>query len=137
MTTNSNYLWLLDPGHGGTKNGRYVTNPHKRHVFDDGFTINEGEVNREITLVLERCLAMDEIAYKTIPSWQDDTPLASRVALADKLFETNRNAIYLSIHSNWSNPCGKGNEIYTSIGQTKSDKVAQIFCEVYQKYFPD
>ena len=44
----SNYLWLLDAGHGGMKDGKYTTAPGRMHVFEDGLTFYEG-VNNDLT----------------------------------------------------------------------------------------
>jgi N-acetylmuramoyl-L-alanine amidase len=41
----------------------------------------------------------------------------------------------LSIHSNAGG--GTGFEVFTSPGQTKSDKVANVFCDNYKRFFPD
>lgn len=131
----SNYLWLLDPGHGGIDaDGNYTTGLKKMYDHGD-FKIYEGEINREITLLL--CGLLDEagVRYVIIPDIIQDTPLSKRVQLADEYYRLNKDAIFLSIHSNAGG--GHGNEIYTSPGQTKSDKIAQIFAEVYQKNLSD
>lgn len=131
----SNYLWLLDPGHGGINaDGVYTTG--KKKMFDHGdFVIYEGVINRKITQLLCAMLTERGIAHVTIPDPVQDMSLPKRVAIADEYYRNNHNAIFLSIHSNAGG--GHGNEIYTSPGQTKSDKVAQIFSEMYQKMLPD
>lgn len=48
----SNYLWLIDAGHGGMVKGKYTTAPAKMFKFPDGLTIYEGVVNRDIALIL-------------------------------------------------------------------------------------
>lgn len=42
---------------------------------------------------------------------------------------------YLSVHSNAGG--GKGSEIFTSPGDTKSDKIATVFGEEYKNEFPN
>lgn len=135
MTTDKGYLWLLDPGHGGIDaNGKYTTGLKK--MFDHGdYKIYEGNINRVITKILVKMLTQAKIRHVVIPDWVKDTPLKKRVDIADEYYRLNKEAIFLSIHSNAGG--GHGNEIYTSPGQTKSDKVAQIFCEMYQKMLPD
>lgn len=131
----STYTWLLDAGHGGvTPQGNYTTAPAKMHRFDDGLEIREGVINRNITNLLVALLRPRHISYRLVHDAIDDTPLSMRVARADNVFRRNRHAIYLSIHSNAGG--GSGFEIFTSPGQTKSDKVAHIFCETYKKHFP-
>lgn len=131
----SNYKWLLDAGHGGIKNGVYVTAPAKMHRFGDGLEIFEGVINRKITSKLYAMLAVDGIDFGLVYDEIEDTPLKYRVDIADRLHEKHGNCIYLSIHSNAGQ--GKGFEVFTSIGQTKSDKIAHFFCEQYQKDFPN
>lgn len=131
----SNYLWLLDAGHGGiTKDGKYTTAPAKMHKFDE-FTIYEGVINRKITDLLIEELEILKIDFATVYDQVEDTPLYQRTTAADNIFRKDKRAIYLSIHSNAGG--GSGFEIFTSPGQTKSDKVANIFCETYKKHFLD
>lgn len=131
----SKYLWLLDFGHGGmTSTGHYTTAPEKMHKFPNGKVIYEGVINRKIGARLMRKLGIAGIRYVQIADDIEDTPLAVRVAKADKIFATDRSCIYLSIHSNAGG--GKGFEVFTSPGQTKSDKVAAVFCKKYQQLLP-
>jgi N-acetylmuramoyl-L-alanine amidase len=130
----SNYVWILDAGHGGIKNGVYTTAPAKQHTFPDGWTIQEGVINRAVLNFLIQYLIQHNIDFEVVSDDEDDTSLDTRIVRADNIYHKNRNAIFVSIHSNAGG--GSGNEIFTSPGQTKSDKVANIFCEVYQKHFP-
>lgn len=130
----SNYLWILDAGHGGVnKDGKYTTAPKKMYQFADGLTILEGVINRKITELVYKQLEVKQIDFALVYDDVEDTPLAQRVMLADNIYRKDKRAIYLSIHSNAGG--GAGFEIFTSPGQTKSDKVAAIFCETYQKFF--
>lgn len=131
----SNYKWLLDSGHGGLLKGQYVTAPKKMFVFQDGLTIYEGVINRKIMGWLTHIMKKGGIEYDLISDDVDDLSLPVRVQRADNRFQADPRCIFLSIHSNAGG--GSGFEIFTSKGQTKSDKVAQIFCEVYKKAFPD
>ena len=133
----SNYLWLLDAGHGGVLNGIYTTAPAKMWRFNDGYTICEGVINRYITRKVYNQLNELGIDWMPVYDEHEDTRLEERVKIADRIYETDKRAIYLSIHSNANNgKGGSGFEIFTSPGQTKSDKVANVFCETYQKFFP-
>lgn len=131
----SNYKWLLDAGHGGMFNGKYVTAPAKMQVFPDGFTVYEGVTNRLITDKLAALLKKAGIDYRLIHDGENDDALSVRVSRADAEYMKDKRCVFLSIHSNAGG--GRGFEIFTSKGQTKSDKVAGIFCEVYKKHFPD
>lgn len=130
-----NYKWLLDAGHGGfDKHAYYVTTPKKMFKFPDGLTIYEGVINRQITDKLVKRLE-GKFEYQVISDPVIDLSLQVRVAAADNAFRKDPRCLFLSIHSNAGG--GSGFEIFTSKGQTKSDKVAQIFCEVYKKNFPE
>lgn len=131
----SNYLWSLDAGHSGVdKSGKYLTAPAKMFTFPDGKTVYEGVVNRQITELLYKKLERAEIDFGLVYDDVEDTPLSQRVMTADNMYRKDKRTVYLSIHSNAGG--GSGFEIFTSPGQTKSDKVANIFCEIYQKHFP-
>lgn len=130
----SNYLWILDPGHGGVNDaGHYMTAPAKMHKFPQ-FTIYEGVINRAITELVKKQLMAMRIDYAIVAHPIEDTPLSLRVSRADAVYAKDKRAVYLSIHSNAGK--GSGFEIFTSPGQGKSDKIANIFCSVYQKQFP-
>lgn len=123
-------------GHGGiTADGKYTTAPAKMHKFSDGTVIYEGVINRKIGVLVANELVRLSIDYAIVNDEVADTPLETRIQRADSIYANDKRAIYLSIHSNAGG--GSGFEIFTSPGQTKSDKIANIFCETYQKCFPD
>lgn len=130
----SNYLWLLDAGHGGMINGKYTTAPAKMFAFPDGVVIYEGVINRAIVKQVQKHLAAMGIDYAFIHDANEDTTLSNRVRRADNHYLKDHRAVFLSVHSNSGG--GSGFEIFTSPGQTKSDKIANIFCETYKKHFP-
>jgi N-acetylmuramoyl-L-alanine amidase len=129
----SNYLWLLDAGHGGMDDNGYRTAPAKMFKFPS-FTIYEGVINRSITDIIVQELRKMQIDFAIVSDETEDTKLSTRVSRADAAYAKDKRCVYLSIHSNAGG--GSGFEIFTSPGQSKSDKVANIFCEVYQKHFP-
>jgi hypothetical protein len=47
-TEGSNYLWILDNGHGGMIDGVYQTPGKRSPVWPDGTQLFEGEFNRAI-----------------------------------------------------------------------------------------
>lgn len=130
----SNYFWILDAGHGGMFKGKYTTAPKKMYTYSDGLVYYEGVVNRIITEIIYKQLELKKIDFALVYDDEEDTPLAQRVVTADNIYRKDKRAVYLAIHSNAGG--GSGFEIFTSPGQSKSDKVANIFCEVYQKRFP-
>lgn len=130
----SNYLWLLDHGHGGMNaKGQYMTAPAKMHEFP-AFTIYEGVINRAITELIRKKLLSLRIDYAIVAHPIEDTPLSFRVSRADAAYAKDKRAVYLSIHSNAGG--GSGFEIFTSPGQSKSDSIAEIFCDTYKRWFP-
>lgn len=134
----SKYTWLIDPGHGGIdENGKYTTAPSKMYTFEDGFTIYEGVFNRKVAIKLKELLDSICIDYRFIvhPGESKDIPLKERVEIADEMHKLYKNCIYLSIHGNAGK--GKGYEVYTSIGQTKSDYIAEMLYIGFEKVFPE
>lgn len=135
----SKYLWLIDAGHGGFKNGVYTTAPAKMHTYKDGYQIFEGLVNRKVAeklynklsaVCIDFCLIYDDIL---------DTSLTTRINIANKLYQKQQNIILLSIHSNASpdpDRPGTGFEVFTSPGQTPSDSIAPVFCARCIELFP-
>lgn len=133
----SNYKWLLDPGHGGMKDGTYTSAPAKMHTFDDGLVFYEGVNNRAIVKKLIPMLEEACIDFALMPDPIFDTPLSMRVLLANLIQARNNRCIYLSIHSDampdGAHGLGSGLSVFTSNGQTRSDKIADIFCDVYRR----
>jgi len=125
-------LVLLDNGHGGLINGQYQT-PDKRKDWGNDGVIYEGEFNRAIVNGIIENLTKLNIPYVNIAPEYWDVRLETRVRRANN-YPAN-NCFYLSVHSNAGG--GKGCEVFTSPGDTKSDKIATIFGEEYKKAFPD
>lgn len=125
---------LIDAGHGGMHEGKYMTDPRwgKFYKHSDEFTAYEGVTNRAIANLLMAKLKEVGINYVQIHHDYLDTPLSGLVVNANAI---KGSTIYLSIHSN----AGKGNgfEVFTSKGETKSDKYAEIVCQVLKKDFPE
>src|SRR5690554_2819648 len=120
------YLWLIDAGHGGMKDGKYTTAPNKMHIFNDGYTIYEGVVNRGVAKKLYKKLSEGCVDWALVYDDEIDTHLSSRVQIANRVYEKHSNCILVSLHSNAGG--GKGFEIFTSPGETLADPVAEIFC---------
>lgn len=123
---------LLDNGHGGLVNGQYVT-PGKRKDWGNQGIIYEGEFNRAIVAGIIEQLTLLKIPYVNIAPEYRDVRLETRVKRANVY--PARGSFYLSIHSNAGG--GEGSEIFTSPGNTKSDRIATVFGEAYQNEFPN
>jgi N-acetylmuramoyl-L-alanine amidase len=123
---------LLDNGHGGLINGEYVT-PGKRKDWGDDGIIYEGEFNRAIVGGIIEQLTKLNIPYVNIAPEYWDVRLETRVKRANAY--PPGSCFYLSVHSNAGG--GSGSEFFTSPGSTKSDAIATIFGEEYQREFPN
>lgn len=134
----SKYTWILDAGHGGVINGEYVTNGKRSPIWSDGTQYFEGVGNRNICNLLTNKLKEHNIkVVNIIGNIQKDISLQERCDLANRIYRDNKNAIFVSMHSNgFINENANGFSIYTSKGETKSDKIASIFYDKMIKSFP-
>ncbi|MBW8242511.1 N-acetylmuramoyl-L-alanine amidase [Muricauda oceani] len=124
---------LIDNGHGGIINGVYQTAGKRSPVWNDGSQLFEGEFNRAIVNQIIQELTKLKINYVNIAPEYWDVRLETRVNRANKYSPTE--SFYLSVHSNAGG--GHGSEIFTSLGDTKSDQIATIFGNEFIKKFPD
>ncbi|MDN5204592.1 N-acetylmuramoyl-L-alanine amidase [Fulvivirgaceae bacterium BMA10] len=145
----SKYLWLFDPGHGGIINGEYQTAGKRSPKLEDGRQLFEGEFNRAVVKrIVEDCksLAIDCI---NLVDTEIDLPLRERTDLANDIYRRNlqaggKHCLFISIHANAYMPQGEklrfnqanGWEIFTTIGETKSDVLAEYFFQEMNKVFP-
>ena len=126
-------LVLLDNGHGSLINGEYQTAGKRSPEWNDGTQLFEGEFNRAIVNGIIEQLVELKIPFVNIAPEYRDVTLTTRVNRANQY--GSRGMFYLSIHSNAGG--GHGSEVYTSPGSTKSDRIATIFGEEFQKEFPN
>lgn len=126
---------IIDAGHGGLRDGYYTTCPNKMHTFPDGFTIYEGVINREIARRVWLQLVENGVDFSLIYDEVDDDPLLIRTLRANKIYDRDKRAILVSIHSNAGR--GKGFEVFIhpAAGQ-RTKAIAQVFCERYIADFP-
>ena len=120
----SKYLWLFDSGHGGIINGINQT-PSRQFTMEDGELFCEGEFNRSVVSKLSERCALNGIRFALITPECVDIPLRERVRRANEWHVVDKNCILISVHSNKGG--GRGFEVFTSPGETKSDKVATVF----------
>lgn len=133
----SRYVWLLDPGHGGIIDGVPQTEGKRSPIWDDQSQLIEGKFARDVVKRLSDILDWAGYDYNHIVSVQDDVSLTERVNRANG-FPKDK-AIYISIHANAAGKrdVGHGVEVFTSVGQTKSDLVAEVFLQAMGMVFPD
>ena len=136
----SRRVWLLDPGHGGLNpdTGKYMTSGKRSPKWSDGTQYFEGVGNRDIVKrIVKKCADAGILALDIVNDWQD-VSLSTRVNRANAIYEYYKNAIYVSVHSNgFSKEKAHGYSVYTSPGQTKSDRLADILLGYMELEFPD
>ena len=127
----SNYLWILDNGHGGIIDGVYQTAGKRSPVWPDGSQLFEGEFNRAIVDRLVTLCKSNGIEYVNLVDTQEDVPLSTRTSKANSIAKSSdKKCIYVSIHANgFDKESANGWSVYTSPGETKSDGIATILFE--------
>ena len=124
-TSESNYIWLFDNGHGGIIDGVYQTSGKRSPLWPDGEILYEGEFNRGIVNRLMK-LCTDAGIDKANYIW------------GKEYNKDGKPCIYVSIHANgFSDESANGWSVYTSEGETKSDLIASVLLEKATAEFPD
>ena len=138
-TEGSKYLWILDNGHGGMISGVYQTPGKRSPVWPDGSQLFEGEFNRAIVDRLVKMCEGNNIDYINLVATPKDISLSERVTTANRLAKSSEKpCIYVSIHANgFSDEAANGWEVFTSPGETKSDKIATVLYEKAKAEFPE
>ena len=128
---------LLDNGHASTTPGK------RSPVLPDGRQLFEYEFNRDVVRRIAEKLDAIGIQYRIlVPEENKDISLSKRAERANMCcaeFGVDK-CLFISIHANagsngeWQN--GRGWSIYTTKGETKSDKYATIFYEEAESLLP-
>ena len=127
---------IIDRGHATlSPDGKYVT-PGKQFIFPDKLHVYEGKENQKYA----ECLAKKaehlgfKIQYTVNPSDPSDPSLITRVLKANDS-KYRKTSLYISLHNNAGG--GEGTEVFTSVGQTLSDKFAQGVISEIKKTLPN
>jgi len=126
---------ILDRGHATlNKDKEYIT-PGKQFTFPDKLHVYEGYENQKYVehLALYAKEKGFKVVYTIEPSNPADISLGSRVSIANASVNAKK-SLYISVHNNAGG--GEGTEIFTTIGQTNSDKYAQAIIDKIQSVFP-
>jgi N-acetylmuramoyl-L-alanine amidase len=123
---------LLDNGHGYDTPGKHSP------VWADGTQFFEWKSNRELVKRIAKKLQADGIAYDIISPEDHDIGLSERCRRANSICAKygKANCLYVSVHSNACTGKARGLSVYTSKGQTASDKYAEIFCTLGRQMWP-
>lgn len=128
-------LVILDNGHGVETQGK------RSRRFDDGTQLLEWEYTREITKRIQNFLNNTEnIKCVRIVEENKDIPLSERAKRANKLYkEHGKSTLLVSVHCNASQipNTATGWEVWSTVGKTNSDKLANSFIRVFDTIFPD
>jgi N-acetylmuramoyl-L-alanine amidase len=143
MKTESHYLWIFDNGHGGMIDGVYQTAGKRSPKWGDGTQLFEGEFNRSIVSRLVKMCKENNIDCINLVDTQQDISLRKRTDAANDIYreqlqQDGKPCIYISIHANGFNKeSAHGWGVYTSVGETKSDKVAAVLFGKAANEFPN
>ena len=127
-------LPLIDMGHGGMIDGIYQTFPEKMFEHSKTEFFYEGVFNRIIGGKLFKKLDAIGIPYIRLCSTNLDIELDERVDIANVYQREFGNCLLISLHSNAGK--GTGFEVWTSVGETKSDRYAHMLGEDLMRTFP-
>jgi len=127
------YTWLIDAGHGGFVDGEYVTAPKKMYEHSPEEIFYEGVFNRQIKDALLKELWRNDIAAIDTCATELDLPLSVRVKIINSIYEKYKNAVLISLHSNAGG--GRGFEVWTAHGQTRSDPFAELLYNKFDSNF--
>lgn len=119
---------ILDNGHGCDTAGK------RSPKWADGTQLLEYEFARDVVKRIETLLTARNIRCKVLVPERIDISLGERVRRANRIYDDNKGkAILISIHANAGG--GTGWEAWTSVGQTKSDKLATMLYARAGEYF--
>ncbi len=133
----SDKIFMLDAGHGGMIGSVYAAAPNKMFRFPDGTYAYEGVLNRQLTRVLQEEVYYEDINIIDICATRLDMGLDERVDIVNRLYQQYPKAVLISTHNNASpKHNASGSEVWTSVGQTKSDFHASIYADCFKNKFP-
>ena len=123
---------ILDSGHGGMIGGVYQT-PGKRSPDWTYGVLYEGVRNRWLKNKIKEILDRWRIPYYDVSATDRDRSLEKRINMANKFsrdVKKNYDTYFFSLHSNAGG--GSGIEVYTYVGESKSDKYATKLINMYE-----
>ena len=122
---NSKTLVILDNGHGIDTQGK------RSPAWGNGTQLFEWRFNRNIVDYIVELLDIANISYCKLVEENEDISLQDRVNRANSIYSKTNDVydVYLvSVHGNAAeNTSATGVEVWTSKGQTKSDRIAVHF----------
>ena len=110
---------IIDNGHG------FETPGKRSPVWPDGTQLIEGEFSRSVVKKIQERLISLNIPVTILVKEARDIPLKMRVERANRIFGFHPDSFLISVHGNAGG--GEGWEVWTSPGETESDKIATFF----------
>lgn len=117
---------ILDPGHGHTTKGK--SSP----IWQDGTQLHEWEFNRDVVRRIQRDLKQLGVKSVILVEEAFDIYLRVRAERANKIAGQFPGSFLVSVHGNAGG--GEGWEVWTSPGETDSDKLAAKLFESAKYY---
>ena len=117
---------ILDPGHGFNTEGK------RSPVWEDGTQLFEWEFTRDIARRIKRDLSQQSIKSIILVEEAIDVRLYARADRANRIAQDFPGSFLISIHGNAGG--GEGWEVFTSPGQTESDRLATKLFESAKYY---
>jgi len=115
--------FLLINGHGGIIGGKYQTKGKQFH-HKNGRSIYEGDFNRKVVNeLMVMCERHGLDAVNLVPELEDIS-LDERIRRANEAYMKDRSSVVVEVHANAGG--GTGFEVFTTVGRTKSDPLAEI-----------
>lgn len=137
------YVWILDNGHGGIIDGVYQTAGKRSPKWENGTQLFEGEFNRAVVKRIVELCKTEDIECINLVDTEKDLSLRWRTDEANDIYRKRqqldgKKCIYVSVHANGFNKeSAHGWSVYTTVGETVSDKIAQTLYEKARAEFPD
>lgn len=139
---------LIDRGHGGIIDGKYVTKGKRSPKWGDPEAeeksmvniLYEGVSTRLVSEELQRMLKKDGIRFEIVNPGQKDMGLAERVQFANSMAKKHgpQETLFISIHHDaFKLNQGEGYSVFTTPGETLSDVYAEAYMEEMALVFPD
>lgn len=128
---NQKLIPILDNGHGDNTPGK------RSPRFGENLPIlYEWEFNRDIVKRIAAMCTNAGIEYRVLVPENNDVSLQARCERANQIYSENGSKCFLfSIHANAGG--GTGWECYTTKGETKSDRIAEILANEWRAEFGD
>jgi N-acetylmuramoyl-L-alanine amidase len=126
-----NKIIVVDAGHGGVIKGIPQTAGKRSPDFGKGI-LYEGVTNRQIARKFLCMLKNAGIPCVELVPEETDVSLGERVRRVNKI----KDAVLVSFHSNAGVETASGWEIFTSVGKTAADPIAEAILQEMKKEFP-